>query len=114
MTNTEEVPTQPEFPESPIVSYVDTLPTYEAELTGTIFRFLNWINGIQDKAFHVNLPGFSPERQAGVRALVDQGLVTERRWTTGEYDGRVTYRVTELGRERLEAAWSAADLVVMG
>ncbi len=46
--------------------------------------------------------------------LVNHGLVSERVWTGGANDGRVTYRLTELGEARLQAARDAAALVVVG
>jgi len=101
---------------APVSAYVDTVPsfTFDLAVLVTPYRFLNWVATIQDKAFSVDLSAFSAERQAGIAGLVDHGLVSERKWTGGDLDGRVTYRVTEAGQARLDAAWAAADLVVVG
>lgn len=96
-------------------NFADTAPTFAADLAevSTPYRYLNWVAAIQHKAYSVGLEEFSPERQAAIAALVDHGLISERRWTGGEEDGRVTYRVTEVGQAALEEAWSVADAVIV-
>lgn len=115
MTNTENTPS-PESTNVPEVTFVDTVPSFTDDLTTVLtpYRYLAWLSSKASKAYHVDLTDYSPERQAAVAAFVDHGLVTERRRVVGEQDGRVTYRLTDAGRERLEAARAAADLVVVG
>jgi hypothetical protein len=107
MTNIENTP-------SPAAEFTDTDVTFQlslAEVT-TPYRYLNWVASVASQAFSADLTGFSAERQATIAALVDNGLVSERRWVTGEQDGRVTYRVTPLGEVALNQAWAEADQVI--
>jgi hypothetical protein len=98
------------------VEFVDAVPSFTTDLTviATPYRYLNWVASVAAKAYSADLSGFSVERRTAILVFVDHGLVTERRWVSGEQDGRVTYRLTEAGQARLEAAWAAADLVVLG
>jgi hypothetical protein len=109
MTNIENTPS----PAAP-VEFIDTDVTFQlslAEVT-TPYRFLNWVAAVASQAFSADLSGFSAERVATIAALVDNGLVSERRVVGGEQDGRVTYRVTPLGEVALNQAWAEADQVI--
>lgn len=96
------------------VEFVDTPATFQLSLADVVtpYRYLAWVEAKAARAFHADLTGFSPERVAGIAALVDNGLVSERRWTGGLQDGRVTYRLTPTGDLALHAAWAEADQVV--
>jgi hypothetical protein len=107
MTNIENTP-------SPEATYVYTPVTFQLSLAevATPYRFLNWVAAVASQAFSADLTGFSAERVATIAALVDHGLVSERRVIGGEQDGRVTYRVTPLGEVALNQAWAEADQVI--
>jgi hypothetical protein len=94
--------------------FADTPVTFALSLdeVATPYRYLNWVASVASRAFSADLSGFSDERRAAIAALVDNGLVSERRWTAGEFDGRITYRVTQLGDAALEAVWARADEIV--
>lgn len=111
MTNSENT-SSPEPTDA--VEFVDTPATHKLSLADVVtpYRYLAWVEAKASRAFHADLTGFSPERVAGIAALVDNGLVSERRWIGGVQDGRVTYRVTPVGDLALHAAWAEADQVV--
>jgi hypothetical protein len=96
------------------IEFTDTPVTFTLSLAevATPYRFLNWVASVASQAFSADLSGFSAERVAAIAALVDHGLVSERRWVGGEQDGRVTYRVTPLGDAALHQAWAEADAVI--
>jgi hypothetical protein len=77
------------------------------------FRYLTWVHAQASHAWTVDLSRYSEERQAGVRDLVNHALVSERVWTGGANDGRVTLRLTPEGWARLHAARDAAALTVV-
>jgi hypothetical protein len=117
MTNIENTPS-PEFDGNhfEVAEFVDTEPTFTADLSvlTTPYRYLAWVSSKASKLFSVDLTDYSPERQAAVAAFVDRGLVSERKWTGGDLDGRVSYRVTPVGQLALEVARAAADLTLLG
>jgi hypothetical protein len=95
-------------------NFSDTEVTFKLSLADvqTPYRYLNWISTVQGKFYNMPLDEFSAERQAAIAALIDNGLVSERRWTGGEEDGRVIYSVTPLGDAALHQAWNEADAVI--
>lgn len=96
---------------TPVV--VVTEATFEAELVGTLFRYLTWVSRDAARFYSVDLAGYSPERRAGVAVLVDHGLVSERVSSIDGVAVRTTLRVTGRGREVLAAARAAADLAIV-
>lgn len=107
------------FPETEApadLGYVETVPAMDGHYDQPegAYRYLNWLNTHQSKAARgVDLDGFSIERQQGINDLIRNGLVCER-LGTGINDGLRTLVITELGYERLEAAWAVAALTVIG
>ncbi|MFA7264712.1 MAG: hypothetical protein WC054_00070 [Candidatus Nanopelagicales bacterium] len=106
MTNTENVP----------ANYVVTSQTEDGhwDHPAMAFRYLSWLERVSKGAeTPADLSGFSVERQEGMADLVRNGLVEERKYT-GELDGLTTLKITELGMHRLNQAWEAAALLVVG